>query len=97
MNKREEFKNLLNSVLISIFENVNETQMLLSDVKVAIKASSQVAELNKAYREIPGKLSSYWSFYDYDDRFKTSMKGLSNFEIEMREVKGKEKRVLVKK
>ena len=96
MNKRTEFKNLLNSVVISIFENVNENEMLLSDVKVALRASSQLVELNRVYKEIPG-VYSYWTFIDFDDRFKSNMKSLSNFEIEVREVEGKKKRVLVRK
>jgi hypothetical protein len=96
MEKRKEFKKLLNEVVLEIFEEKKVKDLLLMDVKRELVRSRRIEELIKSYDKVlNGK--SRWMFFEFDDRFERSMGGLDNFEIKRVEVFGRVRRILEKK
>lgn len=96
MEKRKEFKKLLNEVVLEIFEGMRIREMLLMDVKRELKGSRRIKELVESYdRVMNGK--SRWMFFEFDDRFERSMGGLDDFEIKRVMEFGRMRRFLVKK
>lgn len=97
MEKRKEFKKLLNEVVLEIFEKMEVKEMMLfMDVKRELKGSDRIMELIESYSKVlNGK--SRWMFFEFDDRFERSMSGLDNFEIKRIEYFGNVRRFLVKK
>jgi hypothetical protein len=96
MEKRKEFKKLLNEVVLEIFEKKEVKDLLLVDVKMELVRCERIKELIESYKKVlNGK--SRWMFFEFDDRFERSMGGLDNFEIKRVEVFGRVRRVLEKK
>lgn len=96
MEKRKEFKKLLNEVVLEIFEKKEVKDLFLVDVKRELVRSERIKELIESYDRVMNRKRG-WMFFEFDDRFERSMGGLDNFEIKRVEVFGRVRRILEKK